>query len=202
MKKILFIGLGAILFAYKLSGKDNVQVVNQNRKPSGSASLSNRVVPPTRSGKRRGCDPLGCGHFGASRGSRKHKGVDYSTNFGEEILSPISGYIERYPDPYGDGQYSGVQIKGTGVHQGYLVKMFYLSPSVPVRGKVVAGQKVGNAQNISRRHGASMINHVHVEIYRNGQSVDFEGAAVGSAVDEAINNYQRIFPLWEPGKGY
>lgn len=130
---------------------------------------SNKVfASPTKSAVVRGCDPLGCGSFGASRsgGSRPHNGIDYKASPGEAIYSPIAGKITRIAYPYAnDLSYTGIEIVNTS----YKVKMFYLSPTLPVGTQVVAGQRIGTAQNISAKHGSAMVNHIHFEVYdKNG----------------------------------
>jgi len=128
------------------------------------------LAAPTKSAIVRGCDPLGCGNFGASRGTRSHSGIDYKALPGEAILSPITGKVTRYPFPYADDKrYTGIEI----VNASYKVKMFYLSASVTIGTEVKAGQQIGTAQNISDKHGSSMVNHIHFEIYdKNGILLD------------------------------
>ncbi|RDI07037.1 peptidoglycan DD-metalloendopeptidase family protein [Flavobacterium sp. AG291] len=119
---------------------------------------------PTRSKTLRGCDPLGCGNYGASRsgGTRKHGGIDFRAIPGEAIYSPISGTITRILLAYAnDPKYTGIEIKNAT----HTVQMFYLTPTVKVGAKVISGQKVGVAQDISAKHGATMVNHVHFEVY-------------------------------------
>ena len=122
---------------------------------------------PTADNKLRGCDPKGCGHFGASRGSRKHSGIDFKINAGDKVFAPIGGQVTRHPFPYADDlNYKGIEI----VNADYKVKMFYLTPTVPVNTIVKAGQSIGIAQNISAKHGAAMTNHVHFEVYKKNGS--------------------------------
>jgi murein DD-endopeptidase MepM/ murein hydrolase activator NlpD len=117
----------------------------------------------------RGCDQSGCGNFGASRGTRSHNGVDIKAAVGEKIFSPISGKVTRYPIPYSsDLRYSGIEIENNE----YKVKMFYLSPSIPVGNFVTAGQAIGTAQNIAAKYTNPMTNHVHVEVYAHGKLID------------------------------
>lgn len=131
-------------------------------------SNTKAFASPTKNKARRGCDPFGCGTFGASRsgGSRKHKGIDFVASPGESIFSPISGKITRYAIPYADdSRYKGIEIQ----NDSYTAKMFYLTPAVAIGAIVTAGQKIGIAQNISAKYGASMTNHVHFEVYdKNG----------------------------------
>ncbi len=114
---------------------------------------------------RRGCDQnWGCGSFGASRsgGSRKHNGLDIKTAVGQQILSPISGKVTRFPFPYGDDlSYTGIEI----INDTYKVKIFYMKPSVLVNSEVTKGQVIGNAQNVTAKYSSTMTNHIHLEVY-------------------------------------
>lgn len=125
----------------------------------------------TKKHEHRNCDPLGCGHFGASRsgGTRTHRGIDIVAVPGETIFSPITGNVKRYPIPYAnDSRYSGIEIENST----YRILMFYLKPTVSIGSVVLASQPIGTAQNISAKHGAAMRNHVHVEVYKNGVLID------------------------------
>ena len=44
----------------------------------------------------RGADPQGAGHYGASRGTRLHTGIDIQSVPGQEILSPVNGTAVNY----------------------------------------------------------------------------------------------------------
>lgn len=114
---------------------------------------------------RRGCDQnWGCGSFGASRsgGARTHNGLDIKTTVGQQILSPISGKVTRFPFPYGsDLTYTGIEI----INEDYKVKIFYMKASVSANTDVVKGQVIGHAQNISAKYSSTMTNHIHVEVY-------------------------------------
>jgi hypothetical protein len=120
----------------------------------------------------RGCDPKGCGDFGASRGSRKHIGLDIKAVPGEVIFSPISGKVTRFPFPYGtDLSFTGIEI----VNDQFLVKIFYMKANVLANSNVKQGQVIGNAQDIAKKHGGGMINHIHVEVYdKQGRLIDPE----------------------------
>lgn len=124
---------------------------------------------PTKSKTLRGCDPLGCGNFGASRsgGTRQHGGIDFRAMPGEAVLSPITGTVTRQLYAYAnDSRYTGIEIKNTN----YTVQMFYLSLTVKVGAKVTAGKQIGIAQDISAKHGKAMVNHIHFEVYdKNGK---------------------------------
>ncbi len=111
--------------------------------------------------KIRGCDAHGCGSFGASRGGRKHEGVDIVVTPGTKILSPITGKVIRYPFPYpGDIFYKGILIE----NEQYSVKIFYLNPTAIQNTTVKQGGVIGVAQNIASKYSPGMTNHVHMEV--------------------------------------
>lgn len=115
----------------------------------------------------RSCDPFGCGTFGASRGNRKHNGIDVVATVDQLILSPIAGEVTRFPFPYGsDLSYTGIEIINTE----YKVKMFYVSATVTAGTQVKKGQPIATAQNIAAKYGSSMTNHVHVEVYKKNSN--------------------------------
>lgn len=118
----------------------------------------------------RGTDGYGSGSFLASRdgGSRQHHGIDVVTAVNEPVYSPISGTVTRLAYPYADDtSYKGLVIENSGI----LVKLFYVSPTVTPGTTVKAGQQIGTAQNLNRRY-PGITNHIHVEVYVNGQLTD------------------------------
>lgn len=115
----------------------------------------------------RGQDAGGSGHYGAPRGTRLHAGLDIKCIPGEAVYSPYSGFVTRIVDPYGDGEYSGLEIKVENIDSN--VKIMYMSPFPGLVGKTVsAGQLIGECQNISERYGPSVTPHLHVEIWKSG----------------------------------
>lgn len=119
-------------------------------------------------------DGYGQGRFGASRdgGKRKHNGLDLVVTTGETIYSPIAGKVVRYSNPYpNDSRYTGLHIQNGE----YLVKMWYLTPTVKPGQEIDRGQAIGKAQKISTKYGAGMVDHVHIEVWvpnGSGKSVD------------------------------
>ncbi|WP_051269590.1 M23 family metallopeptidase [Flavobacterium suncheonense] len=118
---------------------------------------------------KRGCDQdWGCGSYGATRGNRTHNGLDIKAIPGQQIISPISGTVTRFPYPYGDDlRWTGIEIKNSDYH----VKIFYLTPTVLQNAKVKQGQVIGRAQNIASKYSSSMTNHVHIEV-RNAKTLE------------------------------
>jgi murein DD-endopeptidase MepM/ murein hydrolase activator NlpD len=150
MKKSYWYIAGAIIITYLIMGTN---------KAFGT---------PTKSGLKRGCDPKGCGHFGASRGTRKHMGVDFVTLPNEPILAPISGKVTALPYASSDLIHRGIEIiSGNQEHQ-----LFYLKPIVKVGQSVSKGQIIGYADDIRLKYGSTMTNHVHHEVKENGKFID------------------------------
>ena len=122
----------------------------------------------------RGTDPMGSGHYGASRGSRTHNGVDYACYPETEIASPTFGTVTKLGYPYGDDlSYRYVEITDQFDKRH---RVFYVEPSVQVGSLVHIGDVIGTAQDIEARYsGRGMKNHVHYEIkLEDGSFIDPE----------------------------
>ncbi|XP_075297738.1 leukocyte cell-derived chemotaxin-2-like [Opisthocomus hoazin] len=109
--------------------------------------------------KIRGCDRYGCGHFGAGRGSRKHKGVDVVCQDGSVVYAPFTGKIDKQARPYGNGNAidNGLQLSGSG----FCIKMFYIKP-VKYSGPVKRGEKIGVLLPMQRVY-RGITSHVHIQ---------------------------------------
>jgi hypothetical protein len=115
-------------------------------------------------------DAFGSGQYRASRGTRKHAGIDIVTAAGETIFAPITGSVVRQAFPYkSDKNYVGVVIKGSGDWQGYEVKIFYVEGLFS--GPVSQGEVVGLAQDLTKKY-PGITNHVHLEARLNGKEID------------------------------
>lgn len=122
-------------------------------------------------------DRHGQGHFGASRGKRTHKGVDYVAEVGQDIKAVMSGRITKVGYPYGnDLSYRYVEISNDDT--GYRIRQFYVKPCVINDDWVSQGDVIGVAQCLDRRY-AGITEHVHLEIYKNGVLVDPTGLVRG-----------------------
>lgn len=118
----------------------------------------------------RGCDSMGCGHFGASRGSRKHKGFDVKVSPGEPFRTQFAGIVKKIGWAYSDDlSYRIVDIKA---NNRMTVRAFYLDPAVSAGDKVDVGDIIGFSQDLSKKHGENMTNHVHIEIIVDDINVD------------------------------
>ena len=93
-------------------------------------------------------DLSGDGRYGASRGSRRHGGVDHCGNPGQDVVYPISGTVVRLIRVYADtAEFSGVEIRGDKM----TVRVLYVSAPEEIVGKrVVEGQVIGPMQDVTR----------------------------------------------------
>lgn len=123
------------------------------------------LTNPVLNGTIRKRDKWGEGHYGASRGNRKHNGIDIVTQPGKAVLSPIEGNVVRVSYPYASNLwYTGLLIKGSGPHKGIEAKIFYMKPQPGIVGKTVKpSQKIGTAQSLLPKY-PGIINHIHIEI--------------------------------------
>lgn len=128
----------------------------------------------------RGSDAWGSGKFGASRGKRKHRGIDVWVPEHGTLLSPIDGQITKLGFPYADDlSYRYIEITD---FSGFRHRFFYSKPLLEVGDRVFVNDEISVVQDIaSRYHGkatpieAAMKNHVHYEIIdRDGAYVDPE----------------------------
>lgn len=113
---------------------------------------------------KRGCDSAGCGHFGASRGSRVHNGIDYKAEPNQEVLTHVAGIVTKLGFTYSDDlSYRYVEVTTYKYHMKH--RFFYVLPNVTVGDRVSVGDLIGFAQDIVARYPDSgMQNHVHYEI--------------------------------------
>jgi len=122
-----------------------------------------KIIAPLRES-----DSYGSGHFGASRGNRKHNGKDYACYPKSKILSPVEGKVTKIGYPYGDDpSFRYVQIT---TKEGYNVRVFYVEQIVFVGSLVnqddVIGlsQKLGDRYPADKDHPLGITDHIHLEI--------------------------------------
>lgn len=112
--------------------------------------------------KQRECDTQGCGHWGASRGSRRHNGVDLECNIGTSINAPISGKVTKLGFPYGASDklhLRYVEIESSD----YFFRVFYVDPAVKVGDEVALDTVIGHSQELGCFF-PGITEHVHFEI--------------------------------------
>lgn len=113
------------------------------------------IIPPIRTQ-----DTHGSGEFGASRGSRTHRGVDLCAWPGSVVLSMTPGTVTKLGYPYGDDttwRYVEVTLDGNRF------RYFYLRPMVIVGQKVEIGDQLGMVQDLRTRY-QGITPHYHFEI--------------------------------------
>lgn len=112
-------------------------------------------------------DRAGDGRFGAPRGARQHKGIDYECVPGQVLVGGVSGSVTKHGYCYGDDlNWRYVQVTDfDGLHH----RFFYVDPLVPVGEVVGPDTAIGVAQDITRRYpDQGMVPHVHYEVMREG----------------------------------
>ncbi len=113
-------------------------------------------------------DKFGQGHYGASRGKRKHKGQDYLCLAGSKILSDVDGEVTKLGYTYTDDPfYRYVQITTNDNHD---VRYFYVHPAVNKGETVKKGAIIGVSQDLDKRY-KGIPNHIHFEVKRDGEYI-------------------------------
>lgn len=117
------------------------------------------MIEPTKMGLR--IDSMGDGSYGAKRGNRIHKGIDFLCSPGMLIKAPISGNMIEWGPYKNDSSYHGIRIRNKSM----TIKLFYCKAIEDFIGRYVeAGQSVAHAEDISKKHGGGMLPHVHLQI--------------------------------------
>jgi len=112
----------------------------------------------------RKCDGHGCGHFGASRGARKHQGIDLTCKPSTLVYSPVAGTVTKLGYTYSDDlSFRYVEISD----QGYRFRVFYINPLVDPGQKVSKHTVIGEAQDLRGRY-SGITPHIHFEIKTAG----------------------------------
>lgn len=117
----------------------------------------------------RDADNFGSGAYHASRdeGARLHQGADFLALPGQAVAAPISGYVTKIGYAYADNlQLRYVELTNPAI--GYMVRVFYVSPSVTVGQAVRLGRPIGTALTLQARY-PGISDHVHVEVTRLGE---------------------------------
>lgn len=122
------------------------------------------IIPPIR-----GRDCKGSGYFGASRGRRKHAGVDFVHCPGEPVCAFSAGTVTKLGFPYAHHlQYRYVQVTDA---DGIECRYFYVEPCVALGDTVRAGQAIGATQKLGEVY-PGITEHFHFEIRRDGEHLD------------------------------
>jgi murein DD-endopeptidase MepM/ murein hydrolase activator NlpD len=119
----------------------------------------------------RGRDGYGSGAYGAPRGDRTHRGIDFKAPAGAAILSPVSGEVSKLGYPYSDDfSYRYVEVT---TRSGLKHRLFYVDPMVKVGDKIAVGQPLGLAQHIAARYDEHLMNnHIHYEVMLRNKHIN------------------------------
>lgn len=120
----------------------------------------------------RGDDPTGNGHYGAKRGTRKHKGVDLVSVHGEDVFCPLDGVITKLGQVYSETKkFKYIEIS----NDVYRVRLMYCFPKdIKVNQRVFECDIIGISQDISGYWNTKMKNHIHMQIWKHGLLTDAE----------------------------
>lgn len=123
----------------------------------------------------RGTDIHGSGAFGAPRGSRTHRGLDYACWPGSIILSPVSGEVTRIGYPYSPADWEKGHLRYVKVrtHDGTIVRVMYISPMVNVGQHVTKGDIIGVAQDLTKVYNG-ITPHIHVDVKKGNTYINPE----------------------------
>lgn len=113
-------------------------------------------------------DSNGKGHYGASRGSRKHKGVDLLCTEYQDVFTPFDGTVRTFYAYKTDKKYFGIEVKNGNTK----VKIMYVTPIYKTGDYVKKGQVIAHCQDIRKKYSKGMLNHIHVEKFVNNKNVD------------------------------
>lgn len=113
-------------------------------------------LPPTR------CrDRYGAGYFGASRGKRKHNGVDFVIQPGTQVCAFQRGTVTKLGYCYAKHpQYRYVEITDS---RGYRCRYFYVCPAVSDGSDIDRGSPLGTAQDLAPLY-PGITPHIHFEV--------------------------------------
>jgi murein DD-endopeptidase MepM/ murein hydrolase activator NlpD len=112
----------------------------------------------------RGTDCHGSGAYLASRGTRKHNGVDIVMHANESVVAYEAGEVTYLGWPYNPsddkkGKYRLVEITSNG----YRLRYFYVGLLVEVDDDIERGQTLGWSQDLDSVY-PGITQHVHCEI--------------------------------------
>lgn len=115
----------------------------------------------------RGNDAQGKGYFGAPRGDRIHKGVDFVAKPGEPVRAFMGGQVTKIGFPYADKpQFRYVELTRPN---GDRLRYFYVSPTVEVGDQIAPGEMLGQCQELPY---PGITQHFHFECVVRGEHAD------------------------------
>jgi murein DD-endopeptidase MepM/ murein hydrolase activator NlpD len=146
--------------------------------PSQTGYAANRgrdyLVNPTGLGIR--SDVGGDGHWGAGRGNRTHRGIDFSTIDGQNIVSPIDGRVRNFKGS--STGYPIIQIYPSSTNAGFdYIEILYAGALDGVKPwtfrNVSAGEIIGISLNLQGLGYSSNVGpHIHLQMWHDGTRIN------------------------------
>lgn len=143
---------------------------------SGEKQTANAVAHATAlqnptGGAARGCDSQGCGEYGASRGRRVHQGLDIEGVPGQDVVAAEDGTVSKIGWPYRDRSLARFRYIEVTHSPTFRTRYHYVQPGpgIQVGTDVKRGQNIGTLQRLPY---AGITQHVHFEVWLDGQRVD------------------------------
>ena len=133
-----------------------------------------KLASPTGKGIRN--DSKGLGHYGAPRTHGAHKGLDFQSVDGQDIISPIDGKVRNF---YGvSSGYPMLQIYPSDPNIGFdYIEILYVNAPSGTQSWVLrdisAGATIGTAANLQGLgYSQGVTPHIHLQIWKNGTRID------------------------------
>jgi len=116
------------------------------------------ITPPIRKS-----DRWGEGHYGASRGDKKHNGTDYACCPGSQVYARSLGRVTKIGHAYTDDlsfRYVEITLKN-----GFIERYFYIEPTVVINDIVGRKDTIGTTQKLGTRY-PGITEHFHYETFK------------------------------------
>lgn len=123
--------------------------------------------------KIRETDCHGSGHFGAPRGNRTHKGLDFSCPSKTSVHSHVGGIVTKLGFPYANHlEYRYVEVRD---QNGFFHRFFYVEPFVERGDRIFIGDKLGETQELGCLY-EGITEHFHYEVikYDRGDKIYYD----------------------------
>ena len=129
-----------------------------------------KVITPERS-----TDPHGSGAWQASRGNRKHNGIDYACMPNSVVLSATIGMVTKIGFPYSpqDEKKKHFRYIEVTTPLGYSIRYFYIKPIVNLGEQISVGDPLGVVQDIGTAYGG-ITPHIHVGVKKDSKYINPE----------------------------
>jgi len=135
---------------------------------SGIPENVNFIFSPTGMGIRN--DTGGLGHYGAPRGNRSHKGLDFKTNKGQDIVSLLHGKARNFrgsTDPHKPMLQITPNANSLGIKRIEILYVNKLHGVIDYKWYEMKGATtvLGTAADLSNWYPENVTDHVHVKFY-------------------------------------